>query len=183
MTNAQLRKHLPNKFISLLIYIWHLIRGVSLKKNVIIYPRVKLLRYPRNINLMNNSIIKSGVHLCPCNKDSKISIGENTTIGFNTFIYSSKKITIGNDCLIAPFVYIVDSKHQFKLNIKINTQDNIEEPIIIGDDVWIGAHSIILPGVKIANGAVIAAGSVVNKDIPANAIYGGVPAKFLKNRK
>ena len=107
MTNAQLRKHLPNKFISLLIYIWHLIRGVSLKKNVIIYPRVKLLRYPRNINLMSNSIIKSGVHLCPCNKDSQISIGENTTIGFNTFIYSSKKITIGK---ARDYIFFITSK-------------------------------------------------------------------------
>ena len=62
-------------------------------------------------------------------------------------------------------------------------QDYYDADVIIGDDVWIGAGSIILAGVSIGRGAVIAAGSVVNHDVPEYAIAGGVPAKLIKSRK
>lgn len=84
--------------------------------------------------------------------------------------------------MIAPFVYIVDSDHGINLGTPMNLQKNISRPILIGSDVWIGAHSIILSGVKIGDGAVIAAGSVINQDVPANTIVGGVPAKIIKER-
>ena len=94
-----------------------------------------------------------------------------------------QNIEIGDDCMIAPFVYIVDSDHGTDINSKMNTQDNETSSIKIGDDVWIGSNSVILPGVEIGNGSIIAAGSVVNKDVEEFSIYGGVPAKFLKKRK
>ena len=68
------------------------------------------------------------------------------------------------------------------INIPSIQQDYYDADIIIGDDVWIGAGTIILAGVHIGNGCVIAAGAVVNKDVPDYAIVGGVPAKVLKYR-
>ena len=62
-------------------------------------------------------------------------------------------------------------------------QDDIDKPITIGNDVWIGANSVIIAGVKIADGSVIGAGSVVTKNITKNSIVGGVPAKLIKYRK
>ena len=85
--------------------------------------------------------------------------------------------------MIAPFVYIVDSSHGTKLDSTMNSQPNKTSPIIIEDDVWIGANSTILPGVKIGKGSIVAAGSVVTTDVPENNLYGGVPAKFLKHRE
>ena len=85
--------------------------------------------------------------------------------------------------MIAPFVYIVDSNHNSEINIKMNMQANISKPIVVGDDVWIGAKAVILSGVTIGSGAIISAGSVVNKDVEPNSIVGGVPAKLIDYRK
>ena len=159
------------------------IKGLNIHSSVYILKGAKILRYLENITFSNNVIIKSNAEICSCNKDAKIIIGENTTVGDYTFIYSSERIEIGNDCMIAPFVYIVDSNHGDSLESNMNVQPNETKPIKIEDNVWIGTHSIILPGVEISCGAIIASGSVVNRDIPPNTIYGGVPAKFIKNRK
>jgi acetyltransferase-like isoleucine patch superfamily enzyme len=182
-TNAQLQKHLPSRWILSLQFLKHRLRGVNIHRNTIVFPGAKLLRYPKNIYLNEGVIIKTGAHVCPCNLESKISIGARTTVGFNTFIYSSSEITIGADCLIAPFVYIVDSNHQINKNSNINSQPNVVSPIYIGKDVWIGAHSVITSGVSIGDGAVISAGSVVSQNVPEFGIVGGVPSKHIENRQ
>ncbi len=151
--------------------------------NVWIDKDVKLMRFPKNIRIESNVAIKEGSRICCCNADSKISIGQNTTIGYHNFIFCSNKIIIGSDCLIAPFVYIVDSNHQAKKEKLINQQVNITAPITIENDVWIASNVTILKGVTIGQGAVIAANSVVNKDVPPYEIHGGSPAKKIGNRK
>jgi acetyltransferase-like isoleucine patch superfamily enzyme len=144
---------------------------------------VRFLRFPRNIQIEKNVVIKEGVRICPCNIDAKIKIGKNTTIGYHTFIFGSHSIEIGDDCLIAPFVYIVDSNHQIKKGMKINEQPNESAPILIGNDVWISSNVTILKGVKIGDGAVIGANSLVNQDIPEYAIFAGTPAKMIGKRQ
>ena len=128
-------------------------------------------------------MIKGGAHICVCNEGAKIEIGERTTIGFHTFIYSSQKIIIGSDCMIAPFVYLVDSNHSSKRSDLMNLQPNVTSPIIIENDVWLGANSTILSGVTIKQGAIVASGSIVNRDIEAYEIYAGSPAKKIGERK
>jgi acetyltransferase-like isoleucine patch superfamily enzyme len=182
LPNKQLRKNLPSRFILTIINLYHRLRGADISSRAIIYNGAKLLRYPKNINIGSSAIIKSDSQLCPCNEDAYIRIGARTTVGSYTFIYASSQISIGHDCMIAPFVYIVDSDHGIDLGTPMNLQKNIARPILIGSDVWIGAHSIILSGVKIGDGAVIAGGSVVNQDVPTNTIVGGVPAKRIKER-
>ena len=182
-TNRQLRAHLPLPLLAGLRRLWNRLRGVNLEHGVVLFSYVHLLRYPKNIHIGADAVIKSGAHVCPCNVHASVSIGARTSIGFHTFIYSSNKIEIGADCLIAPFVYIVDSDHGTRLGLPINRQANTARPIRIGNDVWVGAHTVILSGVSIADGAIIAAGSVVREDVAVNTIVGGVPAKVIGVRK
>lgn len=134
--------------------------------------------------------------------NSTIVIGDNVYIG-NSKIICKSKITLGNNILIAWGVYIYDhDSHSinykerrddisqanfdfinYKGNYLINKNWNTvnTKPIIIEDDVWIGFNSIILKGVTIGRGAIIAAGSVVTKDVPAFTIVGGNPAKHIKH--
>lgn len=108
-----------------------------------------------------------------------ISIGEDTIIGEGIFLDGRAKLTIGNHVDIASQVLIYNSEHD------LNAQDfhAVNEPVKIEDYVFIGPRAIILPGVKIGKGAIIAAGAVVTKDVADFAIVGGVPAKVIGERK
>lgn len=181
--NQQLRAHLPHPFITYLQYRWHQFRGVQLEPTTIVFKGASLLRYPRNIRLGPDVVVKTGAHLCPCRPEAHIGIGARTTIGFHTFLYASSRIEVGEDGMIAPFVYIVDSDHGIRAGIPMNRQANVPRPIRIGNDVWIGAHSVVLSGVTIGDGAIIAAGSVVRTDVEADTIVGGVPARALGKRE
>ena len=151
-------------------------------QNLFVEKSVQFLRHPKNIHLSNNIIIKEGSKLCPTNKDAIIKIGENTTIGYYSMLFGSLKIEIGANCLIAPFAYFVDANHGIKRNKLINQQDLKAKPIKIHNDVWIGANVTIIGGVEIGEGSVIASQSLVNKNIPSYSVYGGIPAKFIKDR-
>lgn len=181
--NKQLRDNLPNSFSLLIWRLYYKFLGANLKKSTIIFPFAKLLRHLKNINIGNNTIIKSNAQICSCNKSASIIIGDRTTVGYYSFIYSSLSITIGKDCMIAPFVYIVDSDHGTELGINMNKQENFSKEIIIGNDVWIGTGAKILMGTKIGDGAIISAGAVVNKDVEPYNIVGGIPAKIISRRK
>lgn len=109
---------------------------------------------------------------------AKISIGEGTIIGDHAFLDGREKIVIGNQVDIASQVMIYNSEH----NLSDNTFKAIEEPVTIEDYCFIGPRVIIMPGVKIGRGAVVAGGAVVTKDVPDLAIVGGVPAKVIGER-
>jgi len=184
LPNAQLRRHLPKPlFLNSLRLLWQRFRGVDVGDGVFLFPGVELLRYPTKIHISSGAIVKTGAHLCACNDKSSIEIGERTSIGFHSFVYASSRISIGADSMIAPFVYIVDSDHGILKGIPMNQQANVAKPITIGRDVWIGAHSVILSGVNIGDGAVVAAGAVVRDDVLPNTIVGGIPAKVIGERK
>lgn len=182
LPNQQLRMHYRPGFWDRVTCRWNKIRGVHLGPNVIIGKGARLLRYPHKINIAEDVILKQGCHICPCREESAISIGARTTVGFYALIYATSEITIGQDCMIAPFAYIVDSDHGIRRDVVMNRQPNTPAPIRIGNDVWIGAHSVILKGVHVQDGAVVAAGSVVRENVPAYAIVGGVPAKIIGER-
>lgn len=110
-------------------------------------------------------------------------IGNHSGIGANAII--GRGTIIGDNVMMGPDCYIYTRNHEFsRTDIPMNQQGMRDfEPVIIGNDVWIGARVTILPGVKIGNGCIIGAGSVVTKDIPDYAIGGGNPARILKFRK
>jgi len=116
---------------------------------------------------------------------STLSIGDDTYIGeLNNIRASGGQIEIGSNCLISQNITIVATNHSYEDRISIREQPWKTENnfVIIEDDVWVGAGSIILPGIKIGRGAIIAAGSVVNKDVLRDTIVAGVPAKVIKQR-
>ncbi len=108
-----------------------------------------------------------------------ITIGSGTIIGDRCFLDGRAKLTIGNHVDIASQVLIYNSEHD------VNSEgfDPIEEPVEIEDYVFIGPRAIILPGVKIGRGAVVAAGAVVTGNVKEFEIVGGVPAKVIGERK
>jgi maltose O-acetyltransferase len=112
---------------------------------------------------------------------NKIFIGEGTYLNSETrFGCQDDTIRIGKNCLIGPRVSFETASHNIAFDDK-RGWCFFTKPIVIGDRVWIGAGSIILPGVTINDGAVIAAGAVVNKDVEAFTLVGGVPAQKIKN--
>ena len=114
---------------------------------------------------------------------ARTSLGDYSGIGIRARI--SGTCTIGNSVMMGTDVVVITRNHAFaRTDIPMMEQGFEEEcPVVIGNDVWIGDRVIILPGVHIGDGAILAAGAVVTKDVPAYAIVGGVPAKVIKMRK
>lgn len=117
-----------------------------------------------------------------CNISKDFSAGEYSYVGNNCLIYPG--VTIGRYTMLAQNVQIIGSDHNFNIvgvpstfsgRPKLNKTN-------IGRDVWIGANAIVMTGVNIGDGSIIASGSVVTKDVVAFSIVGGIPAKFLKWR-
>ena len=139
----------------------------------------------------NSEIVKIMSEITGRQVDSSFSLfppfytdcGKNLKIGKNVFLNSGCKfqdqggITIDDGALIGHNVVLATLNH----NIDPEKRGNlIPKPIYIGKNVWIGANSTVCPGVTIGDGAVIAAGAVVTKNVPANSVFGGVPAKLIK---
>lgn len=113
----------------------------------------------------------------------ELHLGARSYIGRHTYIGVHQPIHIGADVLIGAYCYLISANHNFsRRDIPIRDQGFDGKPIRVGDDAWFGTHVVVLPGVTIGRGAIIGAGSVVNCDVPAYEIWGGVPAKFLKTR-
>ncbi len=115
-------------------------------------------------------------------RNEKIIIGANVYMG--NFVHISAPCIIGNDVLLASRVAFVGGDHRFDIpGVLMNASGrDVMKPIIVEDDTWIGHGSIVLTGITIHRGSIVAAGSLVNKDIPPCTIYGGVPARYIRER-
>ena len=116
------------------------------------------------------------------NPEARLIIGREVYIGRNTNIGAYAPVAIGAWTMIAPYCYINSSNHGMARGVPMRNQKLATAPIVIGEDVWIGTHVVVLAGVTIGDGAIIGAGSVVTKDVPACQIWAGVPARYLKDR-
>ena len=137
-------------------------RNVKCGKNVTIYPDVMFFG------------------------DGRIEIGDNVDIGSGTIIYASKcggGVSIGNNTAIAAQCYIIDMDHGIEKSMLISKQPNTVSPVLIGEDVWVGAGVKILKGSCLGDGCIIGAQSVVKGRIALNAIAVGVPARIIKERR
>ena len=126
----------------------------------------------KKVNIEQNAIFSS-----------KVSLGNYSGIGINARI--NGECTIGNHVMMGTDVVVITRNHAFgRVDIPMIHQGFEEEqPVVIGNDVWIGDRVVILPGVHIGDGSIIAAGAVVTHDVPSYAIVGGVPAKIIRMRK
>lgn len=136
----------------------------------------------QNIELGEGVQIQRNSHIFVLNAELKL--GYKFFLGINSQIYAVREdILIGDYCMIAPNCVLVSDNHCF---------ENIEQPmmeqgfdigkIVLEDDIWVGSNSVILKGVTIKKGSIVAAGGIVNKNVESYSIVGGVPAKLIKNR-
>ncbi len=111
-----------------------------------------------------------------------VEIGENSSLNKRAWI--GNDTIIGNNVMMGPEIIVLSGSHHFDDITRPMTEQGatIRKPVIIGNDVWIGTRSILLPGVKIGDHSIIGAGSVVTKDVPEWAIVGGNPAKIIRYR-
>ena len=131
----------------------------------------------RKFSLGKRSVIES--FCCINNAVGDVIIGDDTRIGIHNTIIGP--VTIGNHVNLAQGITVTALNHNFKdTSRRIDEQGFSTKPIMIEDDVWIGANAVILPGVTIGKHVVVAAGAVVTKDVPDNCIVGGIPAKMMK---
>ena len=145
---------------------------------VLLRPAFK--RYGRNFKFDPDGLYTFG----------SILVGENVHLGYRPIILAPRsEIIIGNNVLFGPEVTIRGGNHRIDMigRTMFSVENHEKRPdddlgVVIEDDVWIGTRAIILHGITIGRGAVIAAGAVVTKSVPPYAIVGGVPAKVLKFR-
>ena len=110
---------------------------------------------------------------------TQVSIGKGTFVGYGCFFDAVAAISIGDRCAIANEVCFVTSYHAVG-GPEARAGERLVRPIRIGNGRWVGARATFLPGVSVGDGCIIAAGAVVTRDCEANALYAGVPAKFIK---
>lgn len=114
-----------------------------------------------------------------CDYGYNILVGENFFANFDCVFLDAARITIGDNCMIGPGTHIYAIGHPLD-PAERNKSVGTPKAVTIGNNVWIGGHCTILPGVTVGDNAVVGAGSVVTKDVPANTVVAGNPAKVIK---
>lgn len=131
----------------------------------------------RKFSLGDYSVVES--FACINNAVGDVTIGDHTRIGLNNTIIGP--VTIGSHVNLAQGITITALNHNFKdTDKRIDEQGVSTTPVTIGNDIWIGANAVVLPGVTIGDHSVVAAGAVVTKDVPSHSLVAGVPAKVIK---
>ena len=186
------------QLLPILGYIWRLeivMRGAKLGRgNIFGRPVVKL--HPKSlVSIEDNFTLVSDNRRCssgsiysPCriqthSRTSIIKIGKNVGLNGTSIVSRSAKILIGNGSMIAPNVVIMDSPFHrlWPPHKRMNYSDvDLDADVIIGENVWVGVGSLLLPGAHIGNGSVIAARSVVNATFPDNSLIAGAPARLIR---
>lgn len=190
---------------SFLIKIILLSKGVNVGKSFRIHGRLKLTiaGLPKNISIGNNVFFNGDIDIrnrengkilfednvyvdTDCRfiaaNNAELIFRESCEIGLNCLINAGASVEIGKMSMVAGYCTFQSSNHGITKGIPIKNQQHTLEKIFIGEDVWIGASAIILPGVTIESGAVIGAQSVVTKNISSNKVAVGIPAKEVSSR-
>jgi acetyltransferase-like isoleucine patch superfamily enzyme len=154
--------------------------------NYIYLPQTTRITWPHKVTIGKNCTIEHNVvfkHDGPYTAGKSILIGNNVFIGNSCEFNIRKKITIADNTLIASGCKFIDHDHGIDKADLIRNQNGPELEIEIGEDVWLGVNVVVLKGVKIGNGAIIAANALVNKSVAPYEIWAGVPAKKIGERK
>ena len=156
--------------------------NLLIQKNVYFRNDVEVRAHKTSkITIYKNVKLDRGVRLLATN-NSKMSIGPHTAIGLHSVFNGGDDITIGKSCLISGFVYIQTSMHKHDKDQFIKKQGFTHSRIVLSDDVWLGAHSTIMPNCNLKQGTIVGSNAVVTKSSNSNEILAGVPAKKIKIR-
>lgn len=120
--------------------------------------------------------IQPGFH---CDNGKNITVGRRFTANFNVTILDGAPVTFGDFCMVGPGTLVSTTGHPLEAQGR-RDRLAISKPVTFGDDVWIGGNCTVLPGITVGSNVVIAAGAVVNRDVPDNCVVAGVPAKVIK---
>jgi len=115
--------------------------------------------------------------------EAELGVGVGTVLGSYSIFNGGHGLEIGARCVLAAFVYVNTSDHQFKKGIPIQEQGFCGAPVVIGDDVWLGGHVFVTKGVRIGSGSVIGAGAIVVDDIAEGKVAVGNPARVIRDRE
>jgi len=166
---------------SFLVESWCKMRGLSLGRGSHL-ERPKF-SWPHKVKIGKNCRLEEGIsykHDGIWSAGHSIIINDNVFIGAYVEFNVRLRVEIASDCLIASGCKFIDHDHGFLSRADpMRIQHGREAPILLEEDVWLGVNCVILKGVTIGRGAIIAAGSIVTKSIPAYEIWGGVPARKI----
>jgi acetyltransferase-like isoleucine patch superfamily enzyme len=137
---------------------------------------------PWGVSIGQRFVAESGVHFKLADDAAQVIVGDYTFVGRGTALDVLQVVTIGSHTVIAPDCFITDHNHGLSRDRRIDQQPCVAKPIAIGNDVWLGTKAVVLAGVQIGDGAVVAAGSVVTRDVPPMTIVAGVPARVVRSR-
>ena len=145
-----------------------------------------VVTWPHRVSLGNRVSLEHGIYFNAAGAHAPgiaISLGDGTFVGSGCEFNAIQGISIGANCLIASGCRFIDHNHGIQSGKLMKLQEETSSPIQVGTDVWIGANCIVLKGVSIGDGAIVAAGSVVTKSVASYTIVAGVPAQFIKSRE
>lgn len=192
----QILRKIRNRLLALKLYrrkqLWLRSGHIDIAGNVMIFPETRINASKGYVSIGEGSCIRGSIEIQ--REGAKIYIAQNCYLGDHSRIWAAQNITIGNNVLIAHNVNIFDNNtHPIDYLERRKDFDNIvhhgkfenfktlkSSPISICNDAWIGCNCIILKGVNIGDGAIIAAGSVVTKNVPAFTLAAGNPAKIIR---
>lgn len=172
-----------HRFGSKLRILKYSVSGLKVGKNTLL-PQVNIT-WPHQVVIGNNCVLEKQIYFKfdgIWKPGPSIIIGDHVFIGTGCEFNIRKKITVGEDSLIASGCRFIDHDHGTKAGGLMRKQHGAEKEIKVGNNVWLGCNVTLLKGVEIGDGAIVAAGAVVTKSILANEIWGGVPAKKIGDR-
>jgi len=155
---------------------------IKLGNNVFLGDSVEIRNPGARIDIGDDTTICNYVVIKSSPDAGRIVIGKRVWIGQGSII-EGKDISIGDDVILAPNVHVIGGDHGIARNWRINQQAAKTAPVVIENDVWIGSGSVVLKGVKLHEGCVVGARSVVTHDIPPYTIAVGTPARVIRERK
>jgi acetyltransferase-like isoleucine patch superfamily enzyme len=179
-----LRDRYFSKYIGQIRNLYYRLQGMKIGKGT--YLSKVFVTWPHKVSIGRSCRLEHHIYF---HHDGIWSVGYSVEIGDNVFIGSgcefniTEKVLIGSNSLIASGCRFIDHDHGTKMGELIGTQPAVKKGITLEEDVWLGCNVVVLKGVHIGSGTVVAAGAVVTKSIPPHEIRGGVPARKIGERK
>jgi acetyltransferase-like isoleucine patch superfamily enzyme len=160
---------------------WWRLRGANLGSKSRIGQACRIVR-PWRLHTGERIQFEHQVYIKITRDEASIWMGKEVFIGYGGELDISESLTLGNHVLIAPGCFITDHHHKRGAHELIAAQGCEAAPVVIEDDVWLGANAVVLPGIRIGKSAIVGAGAVVTHDVESMTVVAGAPARKIGTR-